>query len=1828
MEAQEVILHNKGMYQDSSISKSSNEFAFENYGIRITGELDNTLLSVTNEKGPKLVGAIDGTYLGHCILGKYLIIFTTLPKNGNEPSKDYIYKYSIEEGISILYSGNLNFDIEHPIESFGWYESEDIQKVYWIDGKNYPRFINIVGNIKPNNDYQFDFYTHINKLPKVEIEKDYTQSGMFSQGTIQYFITYYNKYGAETPIIWQSAIQYISLYERGAKADENVNCAFNISIKDVDPTFDYIRIYSAQRTDNNSPVLVKLVTDIKIPSKEYIENFEEWKEVTRPNGLVEKVKSNVFRLYYTDMGTTGEVIDPNLIYYIGGMSVVPSTMTQKDGTLFLGNLNISKSQVSQELKDYFNSRICNINSNKPSDIRESPDIIFSTKRIEKPNLSGFYSHTQQINHSQYNIATFKCGEIYRFAIQFMTLTGEWTIPIWIGDKVCNIRPKDDIIDNYYSVANAIFVWPKDLTPLVEGKYVSYRLLMAETNIGTRSILAQGVVSPTLFNYYERFNNAPNSIASWNFRLRNSNMSSAHLQSIGNQYSETAELQGLKQELMPLFNLEESDFNTYKYYNLIFGIDSGTEMVYKLILFNIPDNKVKDYAEGKYIIPTSDYKEIVNGRQDKSTWNKVINAVYDDLNTTCESFMQTSNTPIQGVPITKSQMPSKKEIKDILYERFGTAIWASIASAIVVAAGIALTVVSWGTASGPAAVGAATAVTAIWSAITTMGASIAAITAGASLTILGSAGIASAILNDKNASKTVKEMAKKGWIYYGTIGAKNENEDPQNILKKQFSGISNFVKFQGSNNGSFWMTGGRLSFKKTDEIIADSRKEQYYVDNSVVTLNSPDLEDNQDVINNNQALGFRIVGIVPVESVATDYTIETETPGFENFSEVIKHNKSLDRQLFSKDTEGLLNGYLYQDTNFESNTPINEIYRQKSIVPYKVFLWNRETSLSIGGNHNAKLKSDAGKDLDLLPAKLSHKVFANLRYSSETKYLEETDLWKPLFGTKPIKVFNSDSLIATAINDNDYENDYYYGNYDSVVTYNDKYEILTQNNYEEEETQIGGVDVPKQYKYMVNMPFGKGPILKFDSNGLPIYTEGSNDNLMVLDPVRIKYKSTPHAIISFKSKGYEQPILPRLYSEEAFNIQNYYSEYSKSKVYSEINGIIEPSGGVIDFGGITVTGTSGDILTFDFLKYEFGQCGYSEENGKGVFTLNNNTEAYSEVIKKLSTNSFIFSTDIQVIKGVFQKVMNRIIPVVKIKYRDFNNQEKTGIAMISDFMHTNLNIVFKIIDIQNDTVFKSIIITGNSSITPSDFIVKRKFIYTNNDVYIYNGHKIYKENRLNLSLPQYPYLYIGEIYKPNIQYKTLYGGYSESAIQNIKWQICSSNTNIEHPIDITWGDTYYQRWDCLKTYPFTEEDTNSIVDILSFMVETHINIDGRCDSNRGISNFLNARPTNWNLLNRAYTQANNILEYNILDTKFDLSKFKNQITWSLTKLDTNNVDTWTNINLTNILSLDGTKGALTKLINVNDSVIALQDKAISSINFNNRTQLSTEQGTPVEIANSGKVDGYTIVTDNVGCINKWSVCKTSSGVYFMDDLNKSFMSFSKNGIENVGIKYGMSKFFKNNSLIKSWIPGNNAIRVSYDALTQDVYINSDKYSLLFNEKLGAFTSFMPYEGFSDMFAFEGYSFALKPINSTTKLFKMFQLPYNINADNEFTPYHITYKVNPEPFIDKVFTNIEYVADEYLTSTKVDEPEILSQTNPFNELRVWNEYQFGSCRLSEQVMPSDLKKKFRIWRANIPRDEKSKFKLDRIRNPWCYISLINNPNSTNKMVFHQIDVKYFK
>lgn len=88
---------------------------------------------------------IRGKTLGSCVIGDSLILFT------HESGADRIYKLnkpdestSISNGI-ILFEGDLNFidDGKHLIQTLPFFENENVQKVYWIDGFNQPRVINI-----------------------------------------------------------------------------------------------------------------------------------------------------------------------------------------------------------------------------------------------------------------------------------------------------------------------------------------------------------------------------------------------------------------------------------------------------------------------------------------------------------------------------------------------------------------------------------------------------------------------------------------------------------------------------------------------------------------------------------------------------------------------------------------------------------------------------------------------------------------------------------------------------------------------------------------------------------------------------------------------------------------------------------------------------------------------------------------------------------------------------------------------------------------------------------------------------------------------------------------------------------------------------------------------------------------------------------------------------------------------------------------------------------------------------------------------------------------------------------------------------------------------------------------------------------------------------------------------------------------------------------------------------------------------------------------------------------------------------------------------------
>ena len=76
---------------------------------------------------------------------------------------------------------------------------------------------------------------------------------------------------------------------------------------------------------------------------------------------------------------------------------------------------------------------------------------------------------------------------------------------------------------------------------------------------------------------------------------------------------------------------------------------------------------------------------------------------------------------------------------------------------------------------------------------------------------------------------------------------------------------------------------------------------------------------------------------------------------------------------------------------------------------------------------------------------------------------------------------------------------------------------------------------------------------------------------------------------------------------------------------------------------------------------------------------------------------------------------------------------------------------------------------------------------------------------------------------DVNHDTIFGGKSQDAFRENIWLPCGEPETLVAgetcTIKYSYGDTYYQRYDCLKTYPYTREDTNQIVEIGSFMLET-------------------------------------------------------------------------------------------------------------------------------------------------------------------------------------------------------------------------------------------------------------------------------------------------------------------------------------------------------------------------------------------------------------------------
>jgi hypothetical protein len=261
-----------------------------------------------------------------------------------------------------------------------------------------------------------------------------------------------------------------------------------------------------------------------------------------------------------------------------------------------------------------------------------------------------------------------------------------------------------------------------------------------------------------------------------------------------------------------------------------------------------------------------------------------------------------------------------------------------------------------------------------------------------------------------------------------------------------------------------------------------------------------------------------------------------------------------------------------------------------------------------------------------------------------------------------------------------------------------------------------------------------------------------------------------------------------------------------------------------------------------------------------------------------------------------------------------------------------------------------------------------------------------------------------------------------------------------------------------------------------------------------------------------------------------------------------------------------------------------------------------------------------VSDSIGCSNKWSIAQTPAGIYFMDSINKHIFMFNGQ-LNNLSGTFGFNAWSKKNIPAEEdiqWNPvfdsndGRSSFVSYYDKLNQDVlFINKDT-ALAFSEKLGVFTSFYDYGNSPYFCNLQDTGIWLRneerkitpsvgadPIDiPTINIYRHQGGESYCNFFGEHKPFWMTLVGNPEPQLDKIFTNLEFRACVDDNGRYDSSP--FSPFEPIDSLEACNEYQHGFTNMVAGIRGHDafkhpidkerstLKRKFRIWRCDIPRD----------------------------------------
>lgn len=510
-----------GMQQDNSPKLPSNEYSFENFNIRFSTEGPNSKIVIKPEMGnsqvrlrffdnldyiyegtnkPPTIDSFPFVIIGACVVDRYIVIFG---KEDSQRGRDYIVRLEkAYEANGIVYfncvylfdgSIDLNFKFTNNIETHPYVETELQKKVYFCDGENFIRCINVVNPQCINNLGLLNIGRHLALNERLTVTKKPGVFGSLPGGKLQIAFSYGTDLESMTSIIDYSALYDCVFENAGIAPDADpehsfADHTFEVRIDNLDPSFEWIFIYIIHRTTLDATPVI------------YVKNIH-----IESDSVVYTINLGDSDIYQSNK-TIAELLDFN--------SIIPLTMQPYENRMFAGNI-----KIINDMLPHFSEE----------DIRGS----FYLKTVGHEYLR---NHTYNYNPSDnvfagssYDNKGFRKGNWYKFGIIGQYEHGDWTDVMSLTTRQCDTHslteldlanPSEVIIKN---VKFGVGFTAHAIDKLLYLKSIGVKKIKPVCVYPTdseKTIISQGVINPTVYRGKNRRTlngNSPFAQPSWFFR---------------------------------------------------------------------------------------------------------------------------------------------------------------------------------------------------------------------------------------------------------------------------------------------------------------------------------------------------------------------------------------------------------------------------------------------------------------------------------------------------------------------------------------------------------------------------------------------------------------------------------------------------------------------------------------------------------------------------------------------------------------------------------------------------------------------------------------------------------------------------------------------------------------------------------------------------------------------------------------------------------------------------------------------------------------------------------------------------------------------------------------------------------------------------------------------------------------------------------------------------------------------------------------------------------------------------------------------------------------